>query len=112
MLQTNNGKKSGIVLLVAVSGILLGACAHNPNKAQLRSLDGACNAFPKPVYQVKGKTPYDQQWADEVTEAGVAGCQWKRPAKRPAALDAPKAKKAPVVKESKWKRAWKKVRGK
>jgi hypothetical protein len=59
---------------------------------------------------VLGKTSFDQQWADRVTEAGVAGCKWARPEARPVALDAPAAavplpKPAPAKKLSLWKRA-------
>jgi hypothetical protein len=49
---------------------------------------GSCKAFPRPDYQVKGRTKYDQTWVDKVTEAGVAGCQWERPKPRPASWDA------------------------
>lgn len=80
-------------------GILLTACAANHDLATLS--DGACKAFPSPQYQIKGKTAYDQKWADETTEAGVAGCHWQRPAKRPAALD-PMPVKAHVVKSEPW----------
>lgn len=82
------------VMLVASLGLPLMACASNHDLATLSN--GACSAFPRPVYQVKGKTSYDQRWADETTEAGVAGCHWKRPARRPASLD-PMPVKAPVV---------------
>lgn len=51
-------------------------------------LGGVCDAFERPTYQIAGKTPYDQEWADKTTEAGVAGCKWERPAARPAELDA------------------------
>jgi hypothetical protein len=67
-----------------------------------------CDAFERPQYQIAGKTPYDQEWADKTTEAGVAGCKWERPEARPAALDAPAAappKPAPTKKLSLWKRA-------
>jgi hypothetical protein len=69
-------------------------CASNHDLATLS--DGACKAFPRPVYQIKGKTSYDQKWADQVTEAGVAGCHWQRPDRRPASLD-PMPVKAPVA---------------
>lgn len=59
-------------------------CASNQKFATLQ--DGACNAFPRPQFQVKGQTSYDQRWADETTEAGVAGCGWHRPQVRPASL--------------------------
>lgn len=65
-------------------GLLLMGCASNRDLATLS--DGACSAFPRPTYQVKGRTAYDQRWADKTTEAGIAGCRWKRPLKRPASL--------------------------
>lgn len=69
-------------------------CASNSGFATFTGKSGGvCDAFPRPHYQVLGKTEFDQQWADRVTEAGVAGCSWARPEERPAALDAP----APAV---------------
>jgi hypothetical protein len=69
--------------------------------------DGACKAFPRPAYQIKGATRYDQKWADETTEVGISGCGWKRPVRRPAYLNpmpvkapaaaAPSAQPAPLV---------------
>ena len=76
------------VLPVAALGTLLAGCATDGQFATLSK--GACEAFPRPQYQIKGKTSYDQKWSDEVTEAGVAGCKWQRPDRRPAELDAPK----------------------
>ncbi|MGZ5988118.1 MAG: hypothetical protein ACXWLZ_03600 [Rhizomicrobium sp.] len=71
-------------------------------------LGGVCDAFERPAYQVLGKTPYDQEWVDKTTEAGVAGCKWQRPEARPAALDAPAAvapaKPAPPKKLTVWSR--------
>lgn len=81
-----NDKKYANVLLLFVSGILLQACA-SANDAKLKSLTGGCNTFPRPDYQIKGKTSYDQQWADETTESGVIACKWDRPENRPATLD-------------------------
>ena len=59
------------------------------------TLKGASNSFVAPKYQVLGKTRYDQKWIDQTTEAGIAGFGWKRPAKRPAALN-PKSVKTEV----------------
>jgi hypothetical protein len=36
---------------------------------------------------VRGKKPYDQDWIDSQVEGGVGGCNWKRPAARPASID-------------------------
>lgn len=75
------------VMLLAVTGTLCAGCATSGNFATLSS--GACSAFPPPQYQIKGQTSYDQKWADETTEAGVAGCSWHRPKARPPSLKAP-----------------------
>lgn len=73
------------VMLLGVSGIVLSACATtNQNFATLQR--GACVAFPRAPYQVKGQTSFDQRWADETIEAEVVGCGFKRPQARPATL--------------------------
>lgn len=68
----------------------LTACADKNVFGTLTGADakggGVCSAFPRPPYAIAGKTAYDQKWADETTEAGVAGCRWDRPAPRPADL--------------------------
>jgi hypothetical protein len=33
---------------------------------------------------ILGKTQADQDWIDDSTEAGIAGCKWQRPKLRPA----------------------------
>jgi hypothetical protein len=73
----------------------LTGCASNRQFATLTG--GACSAFPAPTVQIKGRTSMDQRWADETTEAGVAGCGWKRPARRPASLDARPRAAAPAL---------------
>jgi hypothetical protein len=92
--------------LLGVIGILASGCATSHNFATLSN--GACSAFPAPKYQIKGQTSYDQKWADKTTEAGVAGCDWKRPAKRPASLN-PKpvaAKLEPDPAPTTFKKRW------
>lgn len=74
--------------------MLLTGCASSTRFATLTN--GACSAFPAPAVQIKGRTQADQRWADETTEAGIAGCGWKRPARRPAAMDARPVAAAPV----------------
>lgn len=70
-----------IVLLAA----LLGACQHTgPGSIA----GGECKIFEAPKYEVRGKRAYDQDWIDSTVEGGVGGCRWKRPAPRPASLDA------------------------
>jgi hypothetical protein len=99
-----------LVALLGAVGILSTGCASNSEfKTFLGKTSGVCDAFPRPEYQVLGKTEFDQQWADRVTEAGIAGCEWKRPEARPVVLDAPAIgavlpKPAPVKKLSMWKR--------
>lgn len=64
---------------------------------------GECRIFERPDYAVRGRRPYDQDWIDSQVEGGVGGCGWKRPAPRPAALDAAPARKvapAPVRRRS------------
>jgi hypothetical protein len=72
--------------LVVALGTLLAACATN-DKQITTFQGGACEAFERPPFQVKGATPYDQLWADKATEAGVTGCKWERPAQRPMNWD-------------------------
>lgn len=73
---------------LAATGVLISGCASKDKFASLTGPDGACSAFTPPPYVVKGKTRYDQQWVDTQTEAGVAGCGFKRPGPRPASIDA------------------------
>lgn len=84
-----------IAALLAVCGTPLAGCASSGSD-KFASLSGAteqgggaCDAFPRPPYQVRGATPYDQEWADKTNEAGIAGCKWERPMPRPSFLDAP-----------------------
>ena len=83
-------KSRTIAVLVAGLGILLSACASSKPFA---TVDGFCAALEqggaKPTNQILGRTSYDQPWIDETTEGLVAGCQWQRPAPRPAAWDMP-----------------------
>ena len=78
-------------MLVVGLGTLASGCAHKSSFQTFSGAQGhgvgACSAFEAPQYQIKGQTGYDQKWADKTTEAGVAGCDWKRPAKRPASLN-------------------------
>lgn len=97
MKSTPRSRKLTSVMLVTGLGILVSGCAHNSGFKTFSGPQGngvgACSAFEAPQYQIKGQTSYDQKWADKTTEAGVAGCDWKRPAKRPASLN-PKPVKA------------------
>lgn len=77
-------------------------CVHD--KDGFATLQGPRDSFPAPEYQIKGETPYDQKWADETTEAGVAGLGWKRPKPRPASLSKPKVT-APSPKKT-FKQRW------
>lgn len=77
------------LILVALGISLAGCASSNSGVASLTG--GACKAFDRPPYAIKGATPYDQAWADDQVEAGVGGCGWARPKPRPASLDKPKA---------------------
>lgn len=48
---------------------------------------GECKAIPVAQYQIIGKTPFDQDYIDQVIESGVAACGWPRPAERPKNWD-------------------------
>jgi len=76
----------------------LGGCDFQTFKS---SVAGSCAVFERPPYAVRGKTSYDQNVADNFVESGVAGCNWQRPAPRPASLDASpgKAGEAPPAKK-------------
>ncbi|MEY9466274.1 hypothetical protein ABH973_006687 [Bradyrhizobium ottawaense] len=82
------------VVLISLLGVLLAGCGHSgPGSIA----GGECRIFEAPQYEVRGKRAYDQDWIDSQVEGGVGGCHWKRPAPRPAALDAaPAGKAAPL----------------
>lgn len=50
---------------------------------------GESKVFTAPPYVVKGRAQYDQNIIDDWVEGGVAAYGWKRPAPRPASIDAP-----------------------
>ena len=85
------------LLVIVLVGLTLAGCAAT-GPASITG--GECKIFERPEYAVRGKRPYDQNWIDSQVEGGVGGCGWKRPAPRPAALDAPRATPAaqPVMK--------------
>jgi hypothetical protein len=90
-------KLRAIAVLAALP--VLGGCMQTFKS----SVAGSCGVFERPPYAVLGKTRYDQDVADKFVESGVAGCSWKRPAARPASLDAlvrRKATAAPVKRKS------------
>jgi hypothetical protein len=82
-----------IFILLALAPLLAG-CMQTLNG----SVAGSCPVFERPPYAVKGKTQYDQNVADNFVESGVAGCNWARPAARPASLDALTAHQATKAK--------------
>lgn len=59
---------------------------------------GECKVFERPPYAVRGLRPYDQNWVDSQVEGGVGACGWKRPAPRPASIDAVRKAVAPTKK--------------
>jgi hypothetical protein len=63
--------------------------------------NGESKVFERPPYVVKGKRPYDQSWIDSQIEGGVSAFHWKRPAPRPASLDAPPSPKQVKAKAAK-----------
>lgn len=73
-----------IIAAVGV-GVSLGGCAHGPTVGSVAG--GECRVFERPPYAVRGKTQYDQDVADNFVESGVSGCNWKRPAARPASIE-------------------------
>lgn len=75
-----------VTMLLLSLLIVLGGCA-NPTIGSVAA--GECKLFHTPTYAVKGKTSYDQEWADDVTEALVRGCKQARPKARPASIDNP-----------------------
>lgn len=77
------------LLLLLVAAPLLGGC-----ETLTGSVAGSCGVFERPPYAVRGQTQYDQNVADNFVESGVAGCNWQRPASRPAAIEAQPAPKA------------------
>ena len=73
------------LLSIVLAAPLLSGCMQHFQS----SIAGTCKVFERPPYAVRGATPYDQNVADNFVEGGVAACNWKRPAPRPASLDAP-----------------------
>lgn len=71
-------------------GISLAGCASVPDPRIATLSNGACKAFTRPQYALKGVTEYDQAWADDYIETGVGACGWKRPEPRPKSWDKPK----------------------
>lgn len=81
------------VLLLAA---LLGGCETT---STVSIAGGECKVFERPAFAVRGLARYDQSWINRQVEGGVGACGWKRPAPRPAELDAEPARKvAPAPK--------------
>lgn len=76
---------------LALLAVSLGGCMQTLSGSVA---GGESKVFERPPYVVLGKTRYDQGWIDSQVEGGVASFGWKRPAPRPASLDAPAARKA------------------
>lgn len=77
---------------IALLGLSLGGCNWQTVSGSVAG--GECKVFERPQYAVRGARPYDQNWIDNTVEGGVGGCGWKRPAARPASLDAVPGKKS------------------
>jgi hypothetical protein len=87
-----------LVLLSAVAASLAGCQTTGPASVK----GGECRVFERPEYAIRGARQYDQDWVDSQIEGGVGACGWKRPAARPASLDAaPGQKVAPTFKAKK-----------
>lgn len=91
--------------ILVLTVLLLTGCASTPPRGSV--VGGECKLFHTPTYAVKGKTEYDQEYVDDVTEALVRGCKQPRPKARPASLDAPKAA-IPAAAPPKKKHWWEK----
>lgn len=72
-------------VVIASLALLLAACA---SRGPASIAGGECRIFEAPQYEVRGQRAYDQDWIDSQVEGGVGGCHWKRPAPRPASIDA------------------------
>lgn len=80
-------------------GLMLAGC-QTTGQGSIKG--GECRVFERPEFAVRGKQQYDQDWIDGNIEAGIGGCNWKRPSARPASLDgAPGQKVAAPVKAKK-----------
>jgi hypothetical protein len=93
-------------LAIIIAGLLLSSCAPG---TKLGSIAGGQCQLPgvhTPQYQILGKTRYDQNWADDVTEGLVGGCGQPRPLSRPPGLDHKMPVKAPVKAPVKPKKKW------
>lgn len=76
--------------------LVLGGCMTTGGPA---SVSGTCGLFDAPKYAIRGATQHDQDWIDPAIESGIGGCNWARPAARPAEWDAAPVRKArPIAK--------------
>lgn len=86
--------------------LLLAGCA-TPTIGSVTGGECKLPGLHTPIYAVKGKTTYDQEWIDDATEALVRGCKQVRPKARPVSLDAPKGTpSATVIMPPKKKHWW------
>lgn len=86
-----------IISIVLLASLLAGCAARGPASIA----GGECRIFEAPKYEVRGQRDYDQDWIDSQVEGGVGGCKWKRPAPRPAELEAAPAPQPAVAKPAK-----------
>jgi hypothetical protein len=93
--RTTRPSRLPLLLALLCLTATLAGCAGTNLPGSVKG--GECRVFERPQYAVLGKRQYDQRWIDGNVEAGVAACRWKRPAKRPPELDAPKRPKAGTV---------------
>lgn len=83
-----------LAFLFVLALTLAGCGTHRP--ASVRG--GECQVFERPEYVVLGRSAYDQKWIDGNIEAGIAACQWDRPAKRPESLQQARPAQTKAVK--------------
>lgn len=79
-LLIGRGRPWRAAVLLAALGTSLTACATS-QPASVKG--GECRVFTAPLYAIRGVDKYSQDWADDNTEAGIASCRWKRPARAP-----------------------------
>jgi hypothetical protein len=90
---------------IVVSGaiVMLAGCAGA--RPPVSVSDGLCaGVIPRAEYEILGKTRNDQRWIDETIEGEVGGCNYPRPAPRPAAWDVATSSTAPVARPAPTKR--------
>jgi len=79
-----------LLVLMTLAFVVSGCAGVSPASIA----GGECKVFKDPGFAVRGKRLKDDQWIGKTQESGIEVCGWKRPAARPASLD---ARPAPVA---------------